>query len=797
MWTFPTHHYSTLESLHLDNCGDYLPFIRTWYEFLDDVAQVQKQTLKSCTNITQQHAFEAALLRTIPARFESWLQTFCLLVLFLQHNCPLDNDAGQRLAYELQHINWSAGVTLAQWRCNLNDTGSQPMSGSLDKTDSIQDTHMDTGVDLESEMLWDALPGIETINAWTKSLTVAQYYDIMYYIHTSIHLHAVTGVHVLVPAQIWGLVRWVLNAIVTSQCAGDFETPWLDRLLRWVRGPLVRWIQMVHPSNGLQLDRSDSVVVRHATHVLHETYRQLRVTELFRIIVDYPDSLPALKDLKACLAETHHPLTMAHILREDIERRLLHQGVNTLDILAQYIACIKSLRVLDPTSVMAQYVTHPIRTYVRTREDTIHFIVASLVGDDTSLFDDQDLAVVKGSHHPAVYGSDDEDDDNDFDNEHWEPEPMEALVIPKSARQRHADVITMLTSIYESHDVLIREYQRILANKLLQGDHSVLEEAVRNLELLKIRFGETSLSSCEVMLKDIGDSRRINQYIHEALASEQVRSSTLESTPSSQFFTGRYLSHLFWPTFREETWKLPPVIKEAQKQVERHYQHFKPARKLHWQPQLGTVELTLTVADHDKTFTVSPFQATLIYHFGQRSSWTTTDLASTMDTSPELVRARIGYWVAQGVLETIGSDKYQVVQVLSNSKGLSRDSPSDTKRSTTEGDWEDSDTNETGSDFSDEEANLDLSTAVRNAGDTEMVSNQGQRAEEMRIYWSFVVGMLTNLGALSLDRIQGMLGMFVQDPAPYSCSERELEQFLALMVREDKLELSSGLYRLK
>ncbi|KAJ1967374.1 Anaphase-promoting complex subunit 2 [Dispira parvispora] len=796
MWSFPTQHYTTIEDLHLNNGGDYFPFVRAWCEFLDQVAQVHKQAVGSCTNISQQHVFEAAFLRTIPARFESWLQTFCLVVLFLQHNCPLDSDAQRRLAYELQTLDWSTGVTLAEWQCILNAAETQPRPDSLGKTCSFQGTDMDVDLDLELEELWNALPGAESISAWTKTLTVAQYYDTMYYIHTSIRLHAITGVHVLVPAQAWRLVRWVVNAVVTSQCTGDFESSWLGSLLHWVRGPLVRWILTVNPGNGHQ-PSLDSAVVHHATHVLHETYRELRVTELFRIIVDYPDSLPALQDLKVCLAETQHPLAMADILREDIERRLLHQGVNTLDILAQYIACIKSLRVLDPTSVMAQYVTQPIRAYVRTREDTIHFIVASLVGDDTSLFDDHDLAVVKGSHHSVVYGSDEEDEDNDFDNENWEPEPMEALVIPKSARQRHADVITMLTSIYESHDVLIKEYQRILANKLLQGDHSVLEEALRNLELLKIRFGETSLNSCEVMLKDMGDSRRINQYIHEALASEQIRPSTLESTPSFQFFTGRYLSHLFWPNFREETWELPPVIKEAQQQVERHYQHFKPTRKLHWQPQLGTVELTLTVADHDKSFSVSPFQATLIYHFGQRNSWTIADLATAMNTSPELVRARIGYWITQGVLQTAGLDKYQVVQALPDPNGSSGDSPSNTKRSTTEGDWEDSDADENGSDCSDEEANVDLSAAVGNEEDAGIVSNQDQRAEEMRIYWSFVVGMLTNLGALSLDRIQGMLSMFVQDPAPYSCNERELEQFLALMVREDKLELSGGQYRLK
>lgn len=37
----------------------------------------------------------------------------------------------------------------------------------------------------------------------------------------------------------------------------------------------------------------------------YETLGQLRIQEMFDIVVDYPDSLPALKDTAACLSHTH------------------------------------------------------------------------------------------------------------------------------------------------------------------------------------------------------------------------------------------------------------------------------------------------------------------------------------------------------------------------------------------------------------------------------------------------------------------------------------------------------------
>lgn len=35
----------------------------------------------------------------------------------------------------------------------------------------------------------------------------------------------------------------------------------------------------------------------------------------------------------------------------------------------------------------------------------------------------------------------------------------------------------------------------------------------RNIEILKIRFGEAALQVCEVMLRDMTDSRRIDQHV--------------------------------------------------------------------------------------------------------------------------------------------------------------------------------------------------------------------------------------------------------------------------------------------
>lgn len=44
---------------------------------------------------------------------------------------------------------------------------------------------------------------------------------------------------------------------------------------------------------------------------------------------------------------------------------------------------------------------------------------------------------------------------------------------------------------------------------------------VRNVELLKLRFGESNLHFCEVMIKDVADSRRINGVITSEMKREK------------------------------------------------------------------------------------------------------------------------------------------------------------------------------------------------------------------------------------------------------------------------------------
>ena len=55
----------------------------------------------------------------------------------------------------------------------------------------------------------------------------------------------------------------------------------------------------------------------------------------------------------------------------------------------------------------------------------------------------------------------------------------------------------------------------MLDQRLLSGpvSNESYETELRSLELMKLRFGDDSLHKCEVMLRDIKDSGRVNREV--------------------------------------------------------------------------------------------------------------------------------------------------------------------------------------------------------------------------------------------------------------------------------------------
>lgn len=561
------------------------------------------------------------------------------------------------------------------------------------------------------------------------------------------------------------LLEWVSSKAVTSilhklieqrmeqHCRGEYERSFLMDFQEWLE-LVLGWLSKVFSSDS---DRDNSVLKQWRCH-MHQffcrIYVNMRIEELFSIIRDFPESKPAIEDLKFCLERTNQRQQLLTSLKSAFESRLLHPGVHTSDILTVYISAIKALRELDPSMVILQVACQPIRKYLRTREDTVRQIVAGLTGDAEGC---TDLATELSRGDPVTLELQ-ESDDEGTDPDDWTPDPTDAVPDKTGSKRRSSDIISLLVSIYGSKDIFIDEYRAVLADRLLHQVNYNTAREIRNVELLKLRFGESHMHYCEVMLKDMADSRRINGNIRE-------EESRLNKPEPALPLSAIILSSEFWPPLKEEKLELPSTVSQAMEDYTHRYEKLKAMRTLSWKPHLGSVTLDVELEDRTITnLTVSPIHAAIILHFQDKSEWTLEELSSQLGAPRDLVHRKLALWQQQGVLREEAGGRYCVMETGSSREKLDR-----------------------GVLLIDSDEERDSNTTTQSE----------QREEKLQLFWAYIQAMLTNLDSMTLERIHTMLRMFVATgPVITEMDVNELEAFLQRKVREHQLLMSAGVYRL-
>ena len=504
-------------------------------------------------------------------------------------------------------------------------------------------------------------------------------------------------------------------------------------------------------------------------HFVYTYIGDLRTASLFDLVIDFPESLPALKDLRVCLKHTGRHRHLASTFGNAVRGRLLHPGAATGDIIQHYVSTIRALQHVDPSGAVLHAVSAPLREYLRSRKDAIRCIVTMLTESEdesgalASLMDIDE----NSSDHPGYdvnsdfWGSKaDEQALHEILADQWEPGPLEVapLDITHLEESPTGDVISMLVNIYGTKELFVSEYRAMLADRLLAKNDFECDRELRTLELLKVRFGESSLHTAEVMLKDFSDSKRINGNVRTVSNTSTPLKNCRNLVPIDNLSV-LILSQLFWPQIQTEDFVLPAEIKVMLDTFAHKFHALKAPRVLQWKPNLGLVDLTLTIGEQSVDFLVSPLLATLLIHFKQQPVWSLEALAEKISLPKDVIKKKMVYWINQGVV----AEKYSKPGELTYIR------------------------------------NEEICRPVGFTGDAvdglaDDLANTSDTPDAMSSFEPFVMGMLTNFDSLSLDRIHNMLKMFVTDP-PYDKSIEDLSAFMAKLSTEDKIVLEGGLYK--
>ncbi|KAK1290056.1 Anaphase-promoting complex subunit 2 [Acorus calamus] len=555
----------------------------------------------------------------------------------------------------------------------------------------------------------------------------------------------------------------LLKNKVCELASDDYRSPVLESIKEWIQAVPLHFLHALiaylgdsveynsvpisyksplasHPSCYTGIDVHSEGLVRwklRLEYFAYETLQDLRIGKLFDIIVDYPESSPAIEDLKQCLEYTGQ------------HSKLVDSFISAL----RY-----PLRTIDPTGVFLEAVGEPIRDYLRGRKDTIKCIVTMLTdgngGNPSGTGNTADSLLEELNKDAENQDNTDCEDDFISDDkqawinaERWEPDPVEADPSKGSRNRRKVDILGMMVSIIGSKDQLVNEYRVMLAEKLLNKSDYDIDSEIRTLELLKIHFGESSMQRCEIMLNDLIGSKRTNTNIKASTMQPSQRDVMKEDAGFSlDSVDATIISSNFWPPIQAESLNIPEPVEQLLSDYAKRFHEIKTPRKLLWKKNLGTVKLELQFEDRSLQFTVSPVHAAIIMQFQEETSWTSKNLAATIGIPVDTLHRRISFWISKGILvETPGAvandNNFTLVEELgdANRNGMTGGSCEELL-------------------MADEE------------GEKTVASVEEQLRKEMTVYEMFCVA----------------------EPS-YDKSLQQLQSFLFELVSEEKLEIKDGL----
>ncbi|KAK4549033.1 hypothetical protein LTR36_007489 [Oleoguttula mirabilis] len=406
----------------------------------------------------------------------------------------------------------------------------------------------------------------------------------------------------------------------------------------------------------------------------------LRTASLFDYVLHWPETTGAILDIKEYISSNAAEKSrVCSVFMNIMDRRLLHAGPQTTEILSMYTNVIHSFRLLDTKGVMLEKVAGPIRSYLRTRDDTVSIIAASFLADDEKGdVINVDPAKVCPAITVEVSKSSLEDARDhkmlDWSDMHWQPDPIDAG--PGYKASKSEDVVAYILGLFDPEE-FIKEVTTVLAQHLLQANDPEYVKETRLIELFKSRLDATKLQAAEVMLKDVRDSvslnKRINprakfvtdeppkpREIQAAIPDEGITTQSLykmfehrmqhaqflatlklvatrrndlyfpkrtrlplEPTQPAEADEARgidnrvqVLSGFFWPQMRSNDFVLPPHFAEMDSSFGHRFSALGNQRKLHFRRALARVTVELELEDrHVREVDVPAWRASVIDAF--------------------------------------------------------------------------------------------------------------------------------------------------------------------------------------
>lgn len=512
----------------------------------------------------------------------------------------------------------------------------------------------------------------------------------------------------------------------------NWDEPLLPKIEDWCRSQLYSNILtlLCLPGEG------QTLIEDRLLNIGREAYTELRIEELYKMVVHFPQTEPAILELKTCLQTPLHRASVVSKFQFNCNKHLLQGGVQTTDIIKMYISTLKAFIVLEPRGILLDKALKPISRYLKMRGDSVSCIVEGMLGEPNS-----PLSFLLGElqKKPAESRK-----NNSYD---WQPDPIDASS-DFSQNAGYSDIIGSLLSLSQT-EVFVRKFTEVFAERMLK-DASCLDDIAQSIRLLKERFGSRELQNLEVMFKDMTDSIKLNTAIRKRTRRIPMN------------FNTRVVSKLYWPNLVAEEYIPPKGVSDTMLDYSSAYSQEKAQRVVKFVPSAGTVHLKLEFKDRTDHVIVTPLEASTILVFEDGLPRSIQEVANKIGVSDNTARSLCLGWMAKKVLTIADSDRdtFHVVERLNHENSNEQDMDE-----------------------------IEAQNGITNS--------EEQALSEMQVYWPFINQMLSSLDKMPADRIHSFLATLMPKETPYNKTKEELENYLLLKVEEGTLQFTNGEFKLK
>ena len=431
-------------------------------------------------------------------------------------------------------------------------------------------------------------------------------------------------------------------------------------------------------SNSFIININEENYKNQFINLLKEKFVSLKIDNFFEIISKFPESKPTLIDIKICISSFDKNKFVARI-KDQLQKRLLYPGVSTRIIIEIFIRIIKIMRIIDASSnYMLELLSQPIKEYLLNRKDTMQWIITAIISEeDVNMIEDMSKAYVKNiqSKDYDYLSSDDEP-------ENWEPINLKGIkyndkYISNDFKNTKIDIVSILVNVFGSPEKFMEQYKRMLIERKITDNNFDLEQESKNLELLKLKFGENLLTNCEIIIQHIKESRKLNNKLfkdpnftcviinsnywpfikanHFDLSYLDEQNNNNDKSNSNSNIINTNESKIPYDTFLNN-------FNNKLKNYQKLYSDNKFSRKIEFYTNLGYCHITLSFKNGNFDFVVTPLSYLIIQFFDEENKknfklFNIDYISEKLHSESLRVKQSLDFWLSKGVLKKIKKEE--------------------------------------------------------------------------------------------------------------------------------------------